>query len=218
MFGPGKAPRVAHVRPHVRLHVAERLAQMVAVVVHPLMQKLIDGQASDLGMQTATWHLLGAERAHQLDALAADFGQFLLQLLGVAGAVVAVLDDPVAIPGRQVGLVGAEDDLDPAREPVSLGLDHMADDLVDTPFAWSGTPRRQLGGEGVEGRSKRVARGLEQVGDLARGHCVAGTTRVPGFSITPLTSAINFGPRHPQNTPRSPDTSTPTTLPAPPTP
>src|SRR5712692_376464 len=142
-------------------------------------------------MHAATGDLLGAERANQLDALAPKFEQFALQVFRVAGAVVAVLDDLLAIPRGQVGLLGSKDDLDAAGEPISLGLDHVADDLVDTPFAWSRTPRRQLGREGVEGRCKRVARGLEQVSDLAWGHCVAGTTRVTGFSISRLTSAMN---------------------------
>src|SRR5216684_1800507 len=109
----------------------------------------------------------------------------------VAGAVVAVLDDPVAIPRGQVGLVGTEDDLDSARESVLLGFDHVADDLVDTPFVWGGPPRRKLRGDGVEGGSERVARGLEQLRDLAWGQRVAGTTRVTGFSIRRLTSAMN---------------------------
>lgn len=62
LLGAGEAPGVAHVRPHVGLYIRERLAEMVAVVVHPLVQQVVDREAADVGVHAGTLQLLRTQR------------------------------------------------------------------------------------------------------------------------------------------------------------
>src|SRR6266568_27019 len=136
----GEAPGVPHVRPHIGLHVAKRLAQMVAIVVDPLVHQVLDRKPSHLRMGAATLELLGPERPDELNAVAPELDQLLLQLFGISGTVVPLLGDPVTVPCRQVRFVGGEDEPDAAGEAVVLSFDHVTDDLFDAPLSGGWMP------------------------------------------------------------------------------
>src|SRR5438132_13008151 len=78
--GAGEALGVAHVRPHVGLDVRVGLTQVVAVVVHPLVEKVFDRQAGDLGMHASSIELPGLQRTDQVQACAAFWLELRQQL------------------------------------------------------------------------------------------------------------------------------------------
>src|SRR5712691_1499171 len=99
------------------------------------------------------------------------------------------MSDRSAIPRGQVRILRTEDDADTAGKAALLSLDDVTHAFVDAPLALGGMPRRDLGREAPEHRDHALPGGVEDIGDLGRGH--AGTTRVTGFSMRRWTSAMN---------------------------
>src|SRR6202171_1450245 len=165
---------------------------MVAVVVDPLVQKVPNRQTSDLGMTAGTHQDLGSQRSDQLEAVAPQRLELTKQLVRPAFAVAPRFFHGRLIPALELGIVGAEDDPDPARERALLSLDDVPDAFVHAPLAVGGMPCRRWRLQRPERAGVRLPRGFEDFRHLVRGHPVVGTSRVTGFSIRRLTSAMNW--------------------------
>src|SRR5437773_12341216 len=83
-----------------------------------------------------------------------------------------------------------EDDPDPSGKGAPLRFDQVAHAFVDAPLASRGLPTRDGRRERSQQPPDRVPRRFECAGDLARGHA-GGMSKVTGFSISRLTSAMN---------------------------
>ena len=141
-------------------------------------------------MDAAAPELFRLQRANQDDAFLAEPGEFVSQLSRISRAVIARHRNLGRVPCLQRRFVVVEDDPDPSGKGAPLRFDQVAHAFVDAPLARRGLPTRDGRRERGQQPRHRVPRRFECAGDLARGHA-GGMSKVTGFSISRLTSAMN---------------------------
>src|SRR5262245_11652202 len=117
---------------------------MVGVMVNPLMEDLVDSDARDHRMCTATTHVGWPNRAYELHALATHFRELLEKIVEIAVAVVSRPRHLSGIPCHQRWLVLVEHRPDATGETSTFRLDEVTDALVDAPLVLGRSARRDL--------------------------------------------------------------------------
>ncbi len=161
-----------------RLNDREQLLGVVAVVVHPLLQQILDSECADLRMLAAVLEVRGCQRLDQRDAVVPQAHELHPQALTHARAVVALAGHGLLVPGRQrlrgtgpcqraEASVG-DHVADPAGESAPLRFDQMTHALVHAPLVRRRMPRRALVTERRHLALDERACRFQERGDLSR--------------------------------------------------
>src|SRR5215204_2323616 len=110
---------------------------MVGVVVDPLVEEVVDGQESDLGMIPAAGEISSRQSLHQCDACGASPGKFRQELDRIGLLILALTGDGRWVPGREPGSLLGQDRADAAGEATLFRLDQVTDHLQNAPLLGS---------------------------------------------------------------------------------